>query len=255
MIFPIGDWPNPPGHRPWLTWLLISINFAVWIFFGLPLSETRPDLASPLVGEYLTSISPALGSQAQVAALTHQLTDWDLFVFRWGFRPDAPALRTLLSSMFLHAGLAHLAGNMLFLWIYGNNIEHRLGRPGVLAAYLGGGVVATLFHWFSASSSPVPMVGASGAISGILGFYFVLFPRNQVRMLWLLPPFFLQQFLVPARLVLGLYLVIENVLPWLFTSSDVGVAHGAHIGGFVAGWFVARFCLRGDHDLLVHDGM
>ncbi len=240
MIFPIGDWPNPEGHRPWLTWLLILTNLAVWLFLALPLGEVRPDPGSPLAADYLATMARGLGSRVEIAALARQLTGWDLFLFVWGFRPDAPSPTTLLSSMFLHAGFAHLAGNMLFLWIYGNNIEHRLGRLGFLAAYLASGIVATLFHWLSAPTSPVPMVGASGAISGILGVYFVLFPRNQVRMLWLLPPFFLQQFLVPARLVLGLYLLIENVLPWLLTSSDVGVAHGAHIGGFAAGWLVAR---------------
>ena len=80
-----------------------------------------------------------------------------------------------------------------------------------------------------------PLVGASGAISGILGFYFVWFPRNRVRLLWLLPPFLMQVFEVPARIVLGIYLVLDNLLPYLIVSGDAGVAHGAHIGGFLAG--------------------
>ena len=88
------------------------------------------------------------------------------------------------------------------------------------------------------------MIGASGAISGVLGFYFVFFPRNQVRLLLVLPPFLWHVFQVPARIVLGIYLVLENVLPYLTSPSDVGVAHGAHIGGFVAGLAVAWFAQR-----------
>ena len=105
--------------------------------------------------------------------------------------------------MFLHAGFLHLFGNMLFLWIYGDNVEHRLGHVPYLFWYLATGVAATLFHMLGASGSQIPLVGASGAISGMLGFYFVWFPRNQVRLLWLLPPFVMQVFEVPARLVLG----------------------------------------------------
>jgi hypothetical protein len=124
---------------------------------------------------------------------------------------------------------------MLFLWIYGDNVEHRLGGLRYLLWYLGTGVAATLFHTVRAWNSDIPLVGASGAISGILGFYFIWFPRNRVRLLWLLPPFLMQTFEVPARLVLGMYLVLENLLPYLVSSSDSGVAHGAHIGGFLAG--------------------
>ncbi len=240
MIFPIGDWPNPPGHRAWVTWFLIAINIGVWAFFTLPLSGTPADLASPLAKNYLLEISKVVGSGEQLATLAQHLSDWDLFVFRWGFRPDAVSGLTPFSSMFLHIGFGHLAGNMLFLWIYGNNVEYRLGRLRFLGAYLGAGLAATVVHWLTSGSSPIPMIGASGAISGILGFYFVYFPQNQVRLLCLLPPFFLQVFAVPARLVLGLYLLVENLLPWLFASSDIGVAHGAHIGGFAVGWLIAR---------------
>ena len=94
----------------------------------------------------------------------------------------------------------------------------------------------------------MPLVGASGAISGILGFYFLWFPRNSVRLLWLLPPFVMQVFEVPARLVLGVYLVIDNLLPYLVASGEGGVAHGAHIGGFVAGLAAAWFMGRRDLD-------
>jgi hypothetical protein len=128
---------------------------------------------------------------------------------------------------------------MLFLWIYGDNVEHSLGRLRYLLAYLGTGIAATLFHWFWSQSSPIPLVGASGAISGVLGVYFLWFRRNKVRLLWFLPPFVMQVFEVPARLVLGMYLVIDNLLPFVAASAEGGVAHGAHIGGFIAGLGVA----------------
>lgn len=176
--------------------------------------------------------------------MTQGLTAYDLYVFANGFRPAAPSLRDLFFSMFLHGGFLHLAGNMLFLWIYGDNVEHRLGSLRYLLAYLGCGVAATAFHALSSPGSDVPMVGASGAISGVLGFYFVFFPRNQVRLLWLLPPFVMQVFAVPARIVLGIYLVLENLLPYVLASRDVGVAHGAHLGGFFAGLGVALLMRR-----------
>jgi hypothetical protein len=113
-----------------------------------------------------------------------------------------------------------------------------------VALYLGTGVAATVAHWAGAPHSPLPVVGASGAISGVLGCYFLWFPRNVVRLLWLLPPFIGQVFEVPARIVLGFYLIADNLLPYLFASEESGVAHGAHIGGFVAGlalaWLVDR---------------
>src|SRR5262249_26997435 len=150
----------------------------------------------------------------------------------------------MLTCMFLHAGFLHLFGNMLFLWIYGDNVEHRLGSVRYLCWYLGTGIAATLFHMLGAPGSQLPLVGASGAIPGILGFYFVWFPRTRVRLLWLLPPFVMQVFEVPARIVLGIYLVLDNLLPYLIVSGDAGVAHGAHIGGFLAGlaaaWVMGR---------------
>jgi membrane associated rhomboid family serine protease len=145
--------------------------------------------------------------------------------------------------MFLHGGFAHLFGNMLFLWIYGDNVEHRLGSASYLFWYLLTGASATLFHSLFDSGSRVPLVGASGAISGVLGFYFLWFPRNSVRVWVFLFPFFMNMVLLPARLVLGFYLVLDNVLPFLITrgTQGAGVAYGAHIGGFLAGLAAAWF--------------
>jgi membrane associated rhomboid family serine protease len=147
--------------------------------------------------------------------------------------------------MFLHAGFLHLFGNMLFLWIYGDNVEKRLGHLPFLFWYLATGAAATIFHTLFARDSPLPLIGASGAISGVLGFYFIWFPRNTVRLLFVLFPFFMNVFMVPARLVLGLYLLADNLLPFLITrGTGGGVAYGAHIGGFLAGLALAWFMNR-----------
>jgi len=243
MIFPIGDFPNVRGHVPLITYLLIAANVAVYFFVSLPLTGERA-ANGPLLAEYVRALGEHLGRPEELRELVRGLTAYDLFVFAHGFRPAAPSVSALFESIFLHASLLHLAGNMLFLWIYGDNVEHRLGSLRFLLAYLGTGIAATLFHALSVPGSQIPMIGASGAISGVLGFYFVLFPRNQVRLLFLFPPFFMQVMAVPARLVLGIYLVLENVVPYLTTRGDVGVAHGAHIGGFVAGLAVAWLMRR-----------
>ncbi len=203
MLLPLRDHPNPEGFRPWVTWGLIVLN----------------------VGVYLAVTVPA-GPQYHEVVLRH------------GFRPAAPGLFDLFTSMFLHAGLMHLAGNMLFLWIYGDNVEHRLGRGRYLLAYLLTGVLATASHAVLNAGSPIPMVGASGAISGILGFYFLWFPRHRVWTLVLIFPFWFGRYLVPARLLLGVFVVLDNLLPMLVTTGS-DVAYGAHLGGFVAGLVAA----------------
>jgi membrane associated rhomboid family serine protease len=238
VVLPIGDAPNPRGV-PIVTYLLIAANVAVYLFVSIPLGAQRPSSNDPALHEYLRVMAEAVRDPAALHRLAAQVTDYDLFVFQWGFRPAAPSLADLFTSMFLHGGFLHLFGNMLFLWIYGDNVEHRLGSGAFLFWYLATGAAATLFHMLGAAGSAIPLVGASGAISGVLGFYFLWFPRNSVRLLWLLPPFLMQVFEVPARLVLGMYLVVDNVLPYLVARSEVGVAHGAHIGGFVAGLAVA----------------
>jgi membrane associated rhomboid family serine protease len=238
VVLPIGDAPNPRGV-PIATYLLIAINVAVFVVVTLPLSATRPAPDDPLLQSYLQAVSHAVGGRVPLGVLARETTTYDLFVFTHGFRPAAPAIGDLFVSLFLHAGLMHLAGNMLFLWIYGDNVERRLGTVPYVLAYLGTGVAATLAHWAGAPDSPLPVVGASGAISGVLGCYFLWFPRNIVRLLWLIPPFIGQVIEVPARIVLGFYLVADNLLPYLLTSGEGGVAHGAHIGGFVAGLAVA----------------
>ena len=245
MFLPLGDEPNPRGV-PWATYGLIAANVAVYLFVSLPLSFTRADPSDPALAAYIGVLLEQLGGRLSPAELAGQVSAYDLVVFTHGFRPADPHPAALFTSLFLHAGFLHLAGNMLFLWIYGDNVEHRLGTVRYLAAYLATGVAATLFHTLFDAGSELPLVGASGAISGVLGFYFIWFPRNRVRLWIMLFPFFMHMVRWPARLVLGIYLFVDNVMPFLIAQGGAGggVAYGAHIGGFLGGlgwaWWSGR---------------
>jgi membrane associated rhomboid family serine protease len=237
MFIPIGDTPNPRNYTPWMTYGLMLANVAVYLFVSLPLSGRPPDPNNPLLQEYLRFLAPSLPPGTSLRQVVAQLSAYDLFTFAHGYKPGAPEVSDLLFSLFLHGGLLHLAGNMLFLWIFGDNVEHRLGRVGFVLVYLASGVVATLAFALLAGDSLRPLVGASGAISGVLGLYFLLFPRNQVRVLIFLF-FIFDIWLLPARWVLGFYVIIDNLLP-LLLGSETSVAYGAHLGGFAAGLAVA----------------
>ncbi|MCY4600085.1 MAG: rhomboid family intramembrane serine protease [Acidobacteria bacterium] len=245
MFLPLGDEPNPRGV-PWVTYGLIAANVAVYLLVSLPLSFARADPADPALAAYIGVLLEQFGGRLSAAELVGQVSAYDLVVFTHGFRPADPAVTALFTSMFLHAGFMHLAGNMLFLWIYGDNVEHRLGPYRYLLAYLATGVAATLFHTTFDAGSELPLVGASGAISGVLGFYFIWFPHNRVRLWIVLFPFFMQVVRWPARVVLAVYLFIDNVLPFLVAQGmeGGGVAYGAHIGGFLGGlgwaWWSGR---------------
>lgn len=244
MILPLGDDPNPPG-KPVVNYTLIAINIAVFLFITLPLSNAAPNLNDPLLESYVQLLYERMGGDISIRQLLAGVSAYDLVVFEHGFRPADPSIPGLFTSMFLHGGFAHLAGNMLFLWIYGDNVEHRLGRVGYVFAYLGTGLAATLAHAALDLDSELPVVGASGAISGALGFYFLFFPRNRVRMLVAFFPFLVDVIVVPARWVLGFYLVVDNLLPFFVSQgTGGGVAYGAHIGGFVAGLGAAFFIDR-----------
>ncbi len=242
MILPIGDQPNPKGV-PWVNYLLLGANIAVFLGITLPRLYSYPSANDPATIELLRRLAlqhPELSVEELAAQVLRGLSAYDVFLTRWGYRPGAPSPLTLLASMFLHGGWLHLIGNMLFLWIYGDNVEHRLGPLGYLGAYLATGAVAAIGYGLFVGPGErfIPMVGASGAISGVLGFYFIWFPRNKVRLLIFLFPIFVFTWLVSARIVLGFYLIVENLVPFLFGrggGSGGGVAYGAHIGGFVAG--------------------
>ncbi len=152
----------------------------------------------------------------------------------------------IFTSMFMHAGLAHLAGNMLYLWIFGDNVEDRLGSGAYLVFYLVGGVVASLTHVALNPTSEIPTVGASGAIAAVLGAYLVLYPSSRIET-YVPIGFFARLTVLPAAVVLGLWFVLQLVETALSLGSpDVaGVAFGAHVGGFVAGMVMGLVAARG----------
>jgi len=146
-----------------------------------------------------------------------------------------PASLSVFTSMFLHGGFLHLIGNMLYLWIFGNNIEDAMGHGRFILFYLLTGVAASMAHFFTDLNSEIPTIGASGAISGILGAYILLYPRAQVLVLIFLG-FFIRVMYVPAGLALGFYFLLQILQGTLtFGQGGGGVAWFAHIGGFMAG--------------------
>ncbi len=145
-----------------------------------------------------------------------------------------PSEASVITSMFLHGGLMHLLGNMLYLWIFGNNIEDSMGHVRFIIFYLLCGIAAALAQALQDPASTVPMIGASGAIGGVLGGYLMLFPR--ARVLVLVPlGFFMHTLRVPALFVLGIWFVMQFLYSAMTTGQPGGVAYWAHIGGFVAG--------------------
>jgi len=238
VFIPIGDTPNPRDFRPWVNWGIITVNIVIYIVISYPLSMQAVNPGDPALHDFLLSISRSLPSGISLREILTHISRYDLYVFLHGYKPGMPEWNDLFFSMFLHAGFLHLAGNMLFLWIYGDNVEFRLGRATYLAVYIGTGIAATLFFSAFSTSSTTPLIGASGAISGVLGLYFLLFPRNKIKMFIALFPFYFDVVHLPSRLVLAFYLIIDNLLPF-FAGSESGVAHGAHIGGFIAGLAIA----------------
>ena len=155
-----------------------------------------------------------------------------------------PPVATVFTSMFLHGGFLHLAGNMLYLWVFGDNIEDRMGRVKYLLFYLACGVAAVAAQALPDPGAEVPMVGASGAISGVLGAYLLLFPHARIQVIvpvGLLPV----RMALPALVVLGLWFVIQLLSSLATQPGEGGVAFRAHIGGFVAGLVAAPFLVRG----------
>ena len=182
-------------------------------------------------------------SQPSGAALQSFIEAWGVVPREYSAGQDLPPnipypfWTTLLTSMFLHGGWGHLGGNMLFLWIFGDNIEHRIGHLRFLLFYLVCGLAAGIAHILFNSGSAIPTVGASGAISGVLGGYLLLFPRNRVYVLtWG------GVAAVPAMLMLGLWILMQFINGFgavAETPETGGVAYLAHIGGFVAGMVLA----------------
>ncbi len=156
-----------------------------------------------------------------------------------------PPVATVLTSMFMHGGWMHLIGNMLYLWIFGNNVEDAMGHARFIVFYIVCGVAAFLAHSLPAASSTIPMVGASGAISGVLGAYLLLYPH--ARVLVAIPlGFIIHTTRLPAGWVLVFWFVLQLISQALSGDQQTGVAWGAHIGGFVAGLVLIPLFKRKD---------
>ena len=203
-MFPLRD-HNPSGRTPYVVYLLMAVNILGYLWYSTSFTSDR---------------SLAL-FYAAFAATPREI-----------MAGDAPL--TLLTSMFIHGGFMHLAGNMLFLWIFGDNLEDEMGPLSFLAFYLVSGVGATLAHVLSAPNSPVPLVGASGAIAGVMGGYLLLFPRARVDVLVILIVFF-RIIPVPAFVMLGIWLGLQFLGGVNADPNSGGVAYWAHAGGFVLG--------------------
>jgi rhomboid family protein len=233
-VFPIGD-ENEPGRGPAVVTLaLIVINVLVFVF--LQQAGTETDFT------YGWSAIPVEITRGVDLVQAQQITIGGQPVLVPQAPGPDPIQVTLLSSMFMHAGWLHLAGNMLFLWVFGDNVEHRAGPILYLVIYLGAGIVGSLAQILSQSDSVIPTLGASGAISGVLGAYLVLFPTNRV-LIWIVRfPVY-----VPAIVAIGLWIAFQLVASLgagvVSDESSGGVAYLAHIGGFAAG-LVAGLLLR-----------
>ncbi len=219
--------PHPPGFKPHMTIFLIIANVAVFFYevaFTGQFIDFTNSRAAVLFYDWATVPTCITGATSFVQG---------------GIRIDCPDMPyvSLISSMFLHGGIMHLGGNMLFLWIFGDNIEAKYGKVKYLGIYLLWGIVASIAHIALDPNSTIPAVGASGAISGILGAYLVMFPRAKIQT-FLMMGFFWRMMHIPAKWFLPFWLVFQNLLPFFiggFGIAGGGVAYMAHIGGFLIG--------------------
>lgn len=225
-LIPIRD-DNPTHTTSWVTLGIIAANIYVFFFVQFPLGQGCRMLSFlyewALVPAEITSgreLTGPLGGP--LASCPNALVE------------DKSVYASLFSSMFLHGGFLHLGGNMLFLWVFGNNIEDTLGKWRYVVFYLATGVLAGLAHVLVNPDSLIPTVGASGAVSGLLGAYIILFPHAQVTTL--IPIFIFLQFVrIPAGIFLGIWFVYQFFIGAGQQLGGAGVAWMAHVGGFVAG--------------------
>ncbi len=210
-MIPLRDY-NPTRRRSLLTWGLILINFGVYFYLA----------QNPVMNEN------AIARYALVPA--------DIIAGRH--------LGTLITSMFLHASLLHVGGNMLFLWIFGNNVEDKLGEIKFLVIYFASGIAGSLLQVYITPTSTIPTLGASGAISGILAAYVLYFPRARV-LTFIVPFFFIT---ISAYLVIGYWIALQLLNAFLGLGvTGGGVAYFAHIGGFASGLILAVLLRPREH--------
>ena len=222
-MFPLRD-ENPTLLTPYVTVAIIAINVLVWIYVeGAGFS---PDLLNQTVCRYGMIPAAVTGETGGHIGV--------LLGPGYGCRFGGLGWTTVLTSMFMHAGWLHIIGNMWFLWLFGNNIEDSMGHLRYLVFYLLMGAAAAGAQILSSPSSPIPTVGASGAISGVMGAYLVLYPRIKIQTLfWFF--FFIRIIPVPAWLILIYWFGIQLLSGVANPRTGGGVAFWAHVGGFVAG--------------------
>jgi membrane associated rhomboid family serine protease len=223
-MFPIGDDNSAITITPYVNYLFIGINVLVFVLLQQVGSNDSFSYAFSLVprevtsGVDLTGVIPVTNSAGQVLGEIQH------------FQTPLPVYFNFLSSMFMHGDIMHIFGNMLFLWIFGDNLENLLGHIRFATFYIVCGFAAALAQIVMEPGSAIPMLGASGAISGVLGGYLLLFPQSQVRAI-------IFNFLttVPAFVALGLWIGYQILSGYLAPAGQGGVAYAAHIGGFIAG--------------------
>ena len=222
-MFPIGDDNSDRTITPIVNYAFIGLNILVFLLLQQLGSNEAFDYPFALVpkevttGIDITGVQVVRDSFGNTGEVTH-------------FPTPLPVYFNFLSSMFMHGSIAHIFGNMLFLWIFGDNLENLLGHVRYAAFYLICGFAAAGAQIIMGPDSIIPMLGASGAISGVLGGYVLLFPQRQVRAI-------IFNFLttVPAFVAIGLWIVYQIVVGYLTPAGTGGVAYAAHIGGFIAG--------------------
>jgi membrane associated rhomboid family serine protease len=226
MFIPLyDDNPNDPRFFPYVTRGLVLLNIFIFVFFQLPAFAT-----DPLVPIKTFGITPAaVGFQVPGAAVV------------------VPTEITFITYMFLHGGWMHLIGNMLFLWVFGDNVEHAMGRLRFLLFYLACGVAGGVAHYLSVPDSTAPLIGASAAIAGIVAAYLMLFPHAKI---WVLV-FARIPVKLAAKWVLSAWVVFQFVN--IFISTDAQTAWWAHVGGLIAGAILVVFLRRPDVPLFARD--
>ena len=222
-MFPIGDDNSDRTITPYVNYVLIGINILVFVLLQQIGANDSFSYAYSLVpkeimtGVDITGVQIVRDSLGNTGEIQH-------------FATPLPVYFNFLSSMFMHGGFMHLFGNMLFLWVFGDNLENMLGHFRYAAFYIVCGIAAAAAQIVMDTDSIIPMLGASGAISGVLGGYLLLFPTRRVRAL-------IFNFLteVPAFVALGLWIGFQIVQGYFASSETGGVAYAAHIGGLIAG--------------------
>ena len=236
-MFPISD-ENERGHGPaFVSLAIIALN--IFVFIGLQGAGGSQEGAEFTYGY---SAVPAEITTGRDLVEPEPVTVEGRTVPIPQEPGPTPIWLTLFSSIFMHGGWLHLGGNMLFLWVFGDNVEHRIGHAAYFVFYLVAGIIASMAQILTDTGSVIPTLGASGAISGVLGAYLVMFPTNRV---WV----FLLRFLVPVPAIVAIgmwaaFQFINGIGAMAITEQTGGVAYMAHIGGFVAG-VVAGFVFRG----------